>query len=508
MKKLITVIILLTIGFSAFGEEMGLKDIFKRVLQSDETLKIAEASIDSAYQGYRITRGRGNPQITLSTDPVYGVGMRRDYSFDDFPPETRTTVTNSFNFGIGLSQLLPTGGVITTSIEDTFQYNVQLAEEDLDQSSSLQQQPGFSLNYNQPLFVNGKLIDGQLMKATNQSAELGWQSSKKSALGTKNSVLLRASVLYMQLLTIEKNKEFIKRSMSVAEDQLEQTKIDRDRGRASENQVLGLEVAVNRQQKALLDIELAQIQAENQLGSMIRLQDFSAVELGDSITGLLSGAESYAAAAFGENPLDTALRSNPDILVRRFDRESKRLQAQINDSENAPNMSLFFTLNPRYPDDREDEESFTSSFSDFFTEDAGVNLNFGLSFDIPVSDGGTRKARREADETGIRLAELNIAAAENSVREQVRIARKKDELLRQRLELLQVDMTYQRNRLEREERLASLNTSTKLEVDKIRLDILSTENQLWETRVDLFINLLELISVTGTPVENIFSFEE
>ncbi len=487
-----------------FSEELRLEDIISRVLKNDESLQIAEASITSAYQGYRITRSRAYPQINLYTDPIFGLGLRRDYSFDEFPPETRTTLSNSFNLGIELAQQLPTGGILSTEIGDTFQYNIQLEEEDLEQTAFLTQKPEFTLNYNQPLFVNRKFIDGQLTKAANKSAEIGWQSSKEAAAGTKNAVLLRATGLYLQLLTIERNRQFLQEGLELARQQLEQAVIDEEQGRASANQVLGLEVAVNRQQEGLLDTGLAKMQTQNQLGLMIGLHDFSGYSLKDTLQSVLSRTEGYLQRNIGSDPYEKALSDNPDILTKRFDVESKRLQSRLNDTENAPAMNLFFTMSPRYPDEREDEDSFATSFSDFFHEDAGINMNFGLSFNVPITDGGAKKARRAADETAVRISELNIRAAEKSVTEKIMVAQKKDELLRKRLELLEVDVEYQQNRLEREIQLAELNTSTIVKVDTIRLDLLSTKNQIWQTKVDILNNLLELLALTGEPVEAIF----
>lgn len=504
MKNVVLILILIFAAGGGFTEEITLQKIIEQVLENDETLKIASESVESAYQGYRISRSQGYPQLTLQTDPVYGAGMRRDYSFDDFPPESRTTVSNSFNLGIGLSQLLPTGGVLSTSVGDTFQYNIQLAENELEQSASLKQQPEFTFNYQQPLFVNGRLIDGRLLRTGNEAAELGWQSSKESAKGTKNSVLLRTARLYLQLISIQRNKAFLEESLLLAREQLKQAEIDREQGRTSENQVLGLEVAVNRQREALLDVELAQFQAENQLGNMVRIRDFSPYSFDEAIEPLIAAAEAYIENTGSQDLYQKALAENPEIVAKRLEGQSKRMEAQVNDSENAANMSLYFTISPRYPDEREDEESFAASFSDFFEEDSGVNLNFGLSFAVPLTDGGTRKARRKADESGIRIAELNISAAEKTIAEQLRIAQKRNEILRKRAELLKVNIEYQQNRLQREEQLADLNTTTKLKVDTVRLDLLSTQNELWQTQGDLFLNLLELTALTGEPLENIF----
>ena len=503
MKKIILLCILISAAVGGFTETLSLQDTVRLVLKNDETLQIAAESVESAYQGYRITRSQGYPQLTLQTDPLYGVGMRRDYNFNDFPPVARTTVSNSFSIGLGLSQLLPTGGVLNTSIDDTFQYNIQLAEEDLDQSTALTQQPEFTINYQQPLFVNGKLIDGKLLKAGNDAAELGWRSSQESQLSTKNSVLLRAAQLYLQLISIDKNTAFLQERLVIAKEQLEQSVIDREQGRASENQVLGLEVAVNRQREALLDTDLARIQTENQLRKMIQLGDFSNYTLDPEIEHIITSADDFISKIAGGNIYQKALADNPDITAKRFEGQTKRLQARVNDSEKAANMSMFFTISPRYPDDREDADSFAASFSDFFTDDSGVNLNFGLAFEIPLTDGGARKAQRAADKSGIRLAELNIAAAENDVAEKIQIAQKRNEILRKRMELLQVDIEYQQNRLEREEQLANLKTTTQLKVDSIRLDLLSTENQLWQTGADLLLNLLEMASLAGEPLEKV-----
>ena len=151
---------------AAAAEELTLEQAVALVLEKSGDLTLARESTNAAYQGYRIVRSRGNPQLTLSTDPLYGIGIRRDYVLDDFPFIERTSVTHSINAGLEFSQLLPTGGSAAISLSDTFDYRHFLEEENLESSYQLAQRPQLTLQLTQPLFVGGRFIDGDLTRAS------------------------------------------------------------------------------------------------------------------------------------------------------------------------------------------------------------------------------------------------------------------------------------------------------------------------------------------------------
>lgn len=509
-------------GGKVFSDDNGsLLTLTKAVglaVENSHTLAIAEESTNAAYEGYRIAKSAGYPQLVFATEPVYGLGVRRDYDFDAFGDADfaapggfslpqRTSVTHSFSAGLEFSQLLPTGGSAVLGVGDTLDYRIVLEEDDLDGYKQFSQRPELSVLIEQPVFVGGRFIDGKLNHASRRVAEIGWEKSRQNEKSLKNREILTTVQLYLRLLALEKNIAFLEERLRLAEDQLAQVRIDFEQGRASSNQILGLEVSANRQEEAILDARLAQVQAQRDLARILGVDDLSEFQLIDGLSGLKEKVDEVLKELSPEHELDTQNGEgiqNPELAVKRLEAEKAKWEARLNAREGAPTVGLNFSLSPRYPDEQENSDLIKNSFTDFFEEGSGVDLAFGVNLRIPVTDGGRKDAQRKADASAQAVARMDLNAAVDDLQDRMKYTKERDRLLIERLSLLILDRQYQQNRLEREENLAESQTVTKLSVEKIRLEYTAALDNLWQTEADLVLNRLDLLNLYGYPLEGIF----
>ena len=501
-----------------FGDDnagrITLSEAVGMAVENSHTLAIAEESTNAAYEGYRISKSAGYPQLVFATEPIYGLGVRRDYDFDAFGDADfaapggfslpkRTSVTHSFSAGLEFSQLLPTGGSAVFGIGDTLDYRIVLEEDDLEGYKQLSQRPELSVLIEQPVFVGGRFIDGKLNHASRRVAEIGWEKSRQNEKSFKNREILTTVQLYFRLLALEKNIVFLEKRLELAEDQLAQTRIDFEQGRASSNQILGLEVSANRQEEAILDVRLAKVRTERDLARILGVGDLSKFELNDGLPGLKEKVDEVL------NELDQRTEENlgaknPELAAKRLEVEKAKWESRLNAREGAPTVGLNFSLSPRYPDERENPDLIKNSFTDFFEEGSGINLAFGVNLRIPVTDGGRKDARKNADASARTIARMDLNAAADNLRDRMKYTKERDRLLIERLSLLILDREYQQNRLEREQNLAASRTVTELTVEKIRLEYTAAKDNLWQTEADLLLNRLDLLNLYGYPLEGLF----
>jgi outer membrane protein TolC len=501
------------------SEELSLGDIVGAVVENDTSLEIARETVTNAYNRYRLAKAPGSPQISINTNPIYGMSLRRDYDFESFSdfdisdPESfglqrRTTLSHSWNAGVEFSQLLPTGGNVSVSLQDTVNYNYLYPENDdeSDEASYWSQAPQLNLNVTQPIFVNGRFLDSKLFTASTRIAEIGWEKSRENERAITNNVLTGAASLYIQLLSFQRSIDFTRTRLDIAQRQLRQAQIDAEQGRASQNQVLGLEVAVNRTRENLLDLQFSRLQAERDLASLLGMEEIGVSEVNDDFSDY---GERIAALLGESSALPEANETlNPELKSRLLDLEQAQWQARVNGRDSAPRVGLNFSIAPRYRDDRAVQAgtgTFGSSVTDFFEgENPGVNFSLGLQVNVPITDGGQRKAQRDADESAQRLAQLDVKKTRDDIQDRIYLARERDLILQQRRELVELNTTYQRNRLERERRLAEVRSATQLEVDLINLEYIAARNTLWQTEADIFLNRLQLLSLYGYEVKSLF----
>ena len=500
------------------ADRITLSEAVGMAVENSHTLAIAEESTNAAYEGYRISKSAGYPQLVFATEPIYGLGVRRDYDFDAFGDADfaapggfslpkRTSVTHSFSAGLEFSQLLPTGGSAVFGIGDTLDYRIVLEEDDLEGYKQLSQRPELSVLIEQPVFVGGRFIDGKLNHASRRVAEIGWEKSRQNEKSFKNREILTTVQLYFRLLALEKNIVFLEKRLELAEDQLAQTRIDFEQGRASSNQILGLEVSANRQEEAILDARLAKVRTERDLARILGVDDLSEFELIDGLSRLKEKVDEVLSELNLEPVPNTQTEGgiqNPELAIKRLEVEKAKWESRLNARDGAPTVGLNFSLSPRYPDDRENSDLIKNSLTDFFEEGSGVDLAFGVNLRIPVTDGGKKNAQRKADASAEAIARMDLNAAVDDLQDRMKYTKERDRLLIERLSLLVLDRKYQQNRLEREEDLAASKTTTKISVEKIRLEYTAAKDNLWQTEADLVLNRLDLLNLYGYPLEGLF----
>lgn len=457
--------------------------IVSRVLSSDPTVLNSRRSVESARASYALTRAGTLPNVTIDVTP---------FSWDQRRISTGATSqrvrTSTVGAGVSVEQPLPTSGSLSASLSN----DTSLIENG---GSKIEQSPEMSISLFQPLFVNGSLVSTDVFRAGLRNAAISVERSETSDRVTVNGNIRSALGLYVQVSSLRRTIAVFEQTIDVLGRQLEAAEIDREQGLISDNAVLALQVTLNDRREALFDTRLALVDAEQRLARVLGLETLDGVSV---------------AAGFPSIPvpmvedLETALRSNPSVTLSRLAVEQTVQGGLLNELQDRPSINVTARVAPVYPDSRDDPDDFAASFSDLFGSEADLEATVALGLRIPVLTARERRLREESDTLARMQAETQLADTERSVVNTLQSLRIRRQFLEERVELLETDVEFQRQRVANEETLLEAGATTELRRDEILLDLRSRENELWQVQAELFLNTLDIHATLGTPLPELF----
>ena len=476
--------------------------VVDRVLESNTDVRTARIDAESALASYRQTLANADPGFNLTLTP-YGYDSRRIETFAPAPsggsgapsggsgslvPTQRDTRTHSFGLGLSYNQLLPTSGTVQASVENRMELQTL---ESTDGLETISQNPSLSFGVRQPLFMNGRFIDMRVFDASRELAELQYERAQTGAEASTNGQLQSALQQYVQVLTLRRQRSRLQESLSVAERRVEQAEVSRAEGQQSEQQVLSARVNANRQREQLLNTRYALRQAETALAKALGIGTaLDGVELADR----LSVPRPQGSI---DELLDRALQTNNRLRQLRIAERIAKQQEILDGQKDSPSLSANVNLEPRYPDQRDDEDALGDSFSSFFEDTAGVNWNVTLQLQIPLSEQKEKRLRGRKNALALEKQEISTADYRTEIRKTIDTLVTRDELLRERIALLETDVEYQKRRVENQQSRVELSTAPQLSVDQLELELRARQNTLFQARTDLFLNRLRLYSLIG-----------
>ncbi len=468
----------------AFAQEsIDVRDVVALVISSDPAMRVALLKADIAAADYRSTILRTRPNITLDVAPYAFTRVR----VPGASGTTADTRTHSASLGLSVVQGLPTSGVLSGTIENTISRSTGNGD-------AIEQMPSVSAALSQPLFAGSSVIDTDLFRATRRAAELGVEGSNEEARAQRNRSIRTALGLFVDVASLRRSRDSLRTTLDVLQRQIDDARISLEQGSISDTTLLALRVNVNSRRNALLQTELALVQAEQELARVIGASNDEGLVIDDAFPAFGSGL-SISTEEIAEN--------NSAVRAGRFAVERARLNDLLNDGLDRPTVSVSVTATPAYPDSRANADDLGSSLSDLFASGATVESTVALGLSVPLLTRAERNTRESADEARIEEALVRLGDTERAVDNQVRILLLNREILAERLEAVAVDLQYQRDRLASERALLSAQASTQLRVDEVALDLAARENEAWQIRAELFLNALDLLAAAGDDVADV-----
>jgi outer membrane protein TolC len=519
MRRAPIVLALLLASLPLIGQatEITLWDVPSLITSKDLSIDIAAQSARMAYNQYRSTLAQGLPQINFT--PGYRLQYTPEqevssYSFTTTPPFISVTDqtnydqgTHNISAGLSVTQLLPTAGNLTLSLNQVtsaYTYGSQQLVDSLGTSSTypsaqFSQQPTITLKLEQPLFVNGKLMDFGLFPATFRQAQLGYLQADQQKKSQTNQTLYQAVQLYLQIVQLRKNIAQVEQSIDVAQGNLETLKKNFSLGSVAEADLMDSRIAVANQKGALLDLRATLSRAERALSHSLGLPGLQGVSLKEDVPTIdfQMGREEAMAKAMG---------NHPQIQKLSLDAEARKISDILAGQSYASNLSLSFSYAPRYPFSSSTSAyttDFDHSFSDLYGTGSGTDWSLSANLTVHLFDGGKQQADRAANAAAIKMAQDSVLSQQQSIQDSVDIDLMQKANLEEKISVLVDAVELSRLRAQTEASLLALGKSTDLDVRGKRADFEMKQNDLWRARADLFLTVIDLNALAGEDLAHI-----
>ncbi len=520
MKHLLALLLLVLAGFPSLAQitELRLQDIPAIVLATDLAIDAANQSARLAHDQYRGVRSQRLPRLDLK--PGYSLHYTPSQQTQPFfltttPPYVSVEDQTNYDQGISgvsaglfLSQLLPTAGTLSVSLEHlmtVYTYGSQQIVSPGPTTSvsyppaQFSQQPKISLTIDQPLFVNGKLIDLGILPATTRQAQIAYQKADLDTRAQINRTLLQAVQYFLQIVQLRKNIEQTQKAIAVSQGNLETLEKYFSLGSVAEAKVLEAKLALSNQQGGLRDLRAGLAKTETALGLSLGRDGLQTASFSDEIP----------AVAFKMNKDDVLARAmarHPLLRRLSLDSEEKKVAAVLAGRSYASELSLAFSFEPRYPflsSTAPYMTDFSRSFSDLFAAGAGNDFVVSANFSLNLLDGGKQKADRAVNAASMKIAQDALLAQKQAIRENVQIDFLQKENLEEKIPTLAEAINLARKRLDSEALLRDMEKSTDLNVDSKRAAYDAAINDLWRARADLFLTVLDLCALAGEDLQQV-----
>ena len=441
---------------------------------------------------------------TVATEPAYGLVTRRAADFSsltnvtEFPPEPRTTFTHSVGLGASVRQPLPTSGVISAGLSGRFQATV--SQDDEDGSTTVYSlQPELRVSVAQPLFVDGRLIDTERAALILENADSAIHDADAGERALAERLVGAVIRLYAQLDSLQRTIALQQTEMELTRLRIDDAEIRLERGQGTRQTVLSLRVQMNR----LVDAELrTTIAAEEVAIELSRLTglDVRAASALAPISAVLDPNASAGPAEAAARPVETPALETAQIAVVR----AETAAALARKSERA-NASIALAVTPRYADERASADRPAGAVSDYSGDGSGFDWRVSLDVTVPLGREPARRRDSERASIALEIARLDLAERESESRSGIELARRRIDILDQRIELAELDLVFDREQLAAERELVEIGATTDLKIATLSAQIAARESEIVDLTTERALETIELHRLRGTSLVELVS---
>ena len=501
MRKLICVLVVcFGAGLPVLADEISLSSIVPLVLDNDLSVQITRRNLDSALHGRELLVAGTRPQVTATQAPGYSFSHSR---FVD-PLKNREITdlnTHGVSATINLTQVLPTDGALTATISDS------VSIVDRGEETTIDQSPRLSLSVSQPVFTNGKVIDLSIYPARRSLyGDIPVSRSSLREKAAKNTGLLTAFSTYKSVFALRGQLRNQDANIDLTIKLLNLSRLREKQGSITSRDLWEEELILESLKETRLELKYALLETEQNLARSLGI-----VGTLSDVT-LAAGIPAIEIEQSDEELLERAVSANLDVLDNILAVEEAEHTGVINGREFSSDLSVSFSVNPKYSPARSTDENadggFGASFSDLFDEDAYIEPVVSVGLSIPVYDGGKAKHRRKIDQNMVDMAMVNLASARRLVTDTMWNFFLRRDMLAEKLELVRANLSFEKERLAEKRRLYELKQITALEVERVRLKADEKELEIWMTEADLFINTVRILNQAGYDLQLLFEGNE
>ncbi len=395
-----------------------------------------------------------------------------------------------YNLGAGLRFAIPTpfGGRFETNIN-----NFLFIKEGL---KDYRQQIKFSFTLTQPLFVNSDL------------AEVGWFTSEKTLANREYSLQIIEATINQNMLirksyeqaygiiTLQKQKKLLERTIIVLEDDYVAMKIRRKNGIISDTVLQAFEITLNKKKQ-----QYKKVKAEYE--NIRRIASYMTKMAPDTIYITIQKDNSrWEKHVFNTMPTRNEMQNNLQVKKSTMEYNIKSRSFYLENIADGPVINFDFSLQPQYPM-RATERGFVASYADLFLDSASLDLRFTVSVLIPLLSSVEKKARQSVNSLALSVyKEEYVSVLDEAIRKMKKLY--DDKAVQEKvLSNLELDIALQKAFLNEKKIQLSTGNASKQEVKRQELQVQEVDLRYWNEKSKYLLLIIDTLSNTGTDLIDI-----
>ncbi len=481
---------------SAFADGWAVAGAIEAALEAAPAMIEARRSLRAAELAHELQRASVAPQLGFS--PPSGSPGNLSVQFGDTVPsgavsEVRTTGLIG-GASVTLSQVLPGGATVSLSGQ-----NVSTLVLPSEGDPTLQQAAEARVALLQPVFVNGRFIDGRLYPAAEQDVLLGLQDARLALIAAENQTVIAVFRALLTFGTAADEHELATLTLERAESEVRRAELRFGQGSIRFDELLDAEIARDERADEVFSTGVA-LRTANTEFSLLTGAAFDTGDLRvprEDLSRLVAELRSAQEDTAGDSI---------DLQRQRTAFERAQLARVLGGATDSGQLQAFFTIRPQYEVGREPDADFTASFVDLYRSSRRPALAAGISLSVPVFDGGATRLRQEQrllQETAAAHA-VEQTAADLDLRRSEAIA-ERDTAFR-RLDRVSVQIRVAQSRVSRAESLLHVGDATEDDVLRAQLDLERRRIEQRRAETDYIAAMLRYLSLQGHRVLTILSF--
>ncbi len=497
MTKIIASFLFFVIIFTVAAQQKALTvtDVVDLVLQKETSVLQSEETLTASLNDYRSLLANKYPQLNLASS--YGLdytSKRQDlYYLGDF----ERYKLHSVSLGFTLDQLVPTYGTLSFGV--SYELTSRLGSVDSEELDPFySHNPALSLSFSQPVLLNGKFIDMGLYRASFRKGQIGYQSAAQGSRISKNQAISSALTSMFDIVSLQNEIVKIKKAIALKEMGLENLQHKFEQGLVAETEVWEMRVEIGNEKELLLANVYSLREKEGDLRLSLGLLEDQEINIAEELFVPQLRLDNI------KSP-DEIFRDNPTIRQYELSAEEASLDSVIDGANDASIWTLSIALAPRYPYARlfDADSTFGEAITDYFDPKAGFDLGFMTELKIPLYNGSKWRHKVKADKATEASRREELAHRRRDLLLSLRMLLLMQENLKEKIPLLEDNIRLRKKQAEVERELLKIGQTTELDVIKLEIEYLEKQNDLTKAKMDLYLTVLETLSLMGANLEEV-----
>ncbi|NME67540.1 TolC family protein [Flammeovirga aprica] len=382
MKKLSLLPLLLFVTSSLFGQKvLSLKQAINLAQANSNYVQIAGKTLEIERANFKSFQTDLRPQMVLKGTPTsYGKNYN-PITQPDGSVVYQAVEQNNINMQLNLTQqIAATGGSIFIGSQINRFDNFQAS------NHQYQAQP-FYIGYNQPIFQYNQL------KWQKKLAPLQLQEAEKQFIEDMEWIAVQTTQFYFDALVSQLNSNIALQNVEDNKKIVKITKAKKEMGRASESEVLQVELNVITAEQTYASANLSYRTAMRALLNYLQVSDYD-----ESIIQLLVPSNFNLSEINTDQAWEYAKRNRKDFInyQRRMMEGESQIAKAKRDNRFQANVEVAFGLSNQSQD-------ITQAYSNNIQ-----SQQFNVTLAVPILDWGRAKARINAAVTSYELTQAQI----------------------------------------------------------------------------------------------------